>query len=141
MYSTKCNNNFHAKIVKRWVKIFSLKRGRKMWLITPSMSLFVLSRYLDPLPRYEDSKFSRNAEIMNGTGDPLTYIFFLETRILRCSRNRGLMFGIGQWGEERARGPSKPTRTARVYDWKLPFPLHDDISGTGSRNGMNEKGF
>ena len=29
----------------------------------------------------------------------------------------------------------------RVNDRKLPFPLHDDISATGSRIEPNEKGF
>ena len=28
-----------------------------------------------------------------------------------------------------------------VNDRKLPFALHDDISGTGSRIGINEKAF
>ena len=41
----------------------------------PSKLLFVLSKYLDRLPRYKDSKFFVILEIYEWARDPLTYIF------------------------------------------------------------------
>ena len=41
----------------------------------------------------------------------------------------------------RARVSNKKKRTETVNDQKLPFPLHDDISGTENRIVINEKAF
>ena len=48
----------------------------------PLKSLFVLSRYLDSLPRYKDSKWSCVHKNNEWIRDPVTHIFFLETRTM-----------------------------------------------------------
>ena len=71
----------------------------------PLKSLFVLSRYLNRLPRYHDSKYSyrlRQRAIYEWIHDPVTYIFFLETRTTFFQESRlPLVCSLGQVRETR----------------------------------------
>ena len=54
----RLNSNFHKKVMQKRIKNFQSKSTQKVKKTIPLKSLFGSSRYLDPLPRYRDSKFT-----------------------------------------------------------------------------------
>ena len=103
----------------------------------PLNSFFVLSRYLNPLLRYNDSKilnrWTRDLHFFPGTSTR-RYLHRVIIMILVRILDRPVRGGASEKSE-------CATRKDIVNDEKLPFSLHDDISGTRSSIEINQKAF
>ena len=102
----KHSSTFRVKKRVEKLKIRSLKTTQKIEKSMPLKSLFVFSRYLNPLPRYKGLKLSVTLNIarrlwMEPWPTLHAYYVFLGIASGTC-----LEFGIGQRDEERAKDPS-----------------------------------
>ena len=111
---------FHVKKPKKRLIILSSKPSQKIEDTVPLKLLFALSRYLDPLPRYKDLKFSYRVEIAQKLwmgSRPTDLHYFLETRTTFFQESRRLS---AIWGRSARRGASERSeltiRTGIVND-------------------------
>ena len=111
LYSRKRIFDFLVKNMQEKIKILLSKSSQKIEETMPLKSLFVLSRYLNPFPRYNDSKFLRSGYRYYEWVHDLPFfprnVYYVFPGIASAAC---LQFGIGQWSEVRARGPSKRQR-------------------------------